>query len=194
LAVKANLAHGLRLTKEERLRAIIQLTRDSWTNERIAEVLGCGMGLVNRAEKAEDLRIKFKVHDHPGASLPCETLVEVASLPPEYHDEIAELAVDVEADAKDVRRAARAIKKGVVDTADEIRRAMTDPEFAKMRLSQAGKSGESWLMTFATLVDQMEGSQMAIQPAEREAAVALFRRLRMWSEEQLVALGDSSLF
>ncbi len=191
LAVKANLGHGVRLTREERYQAIARLRRESWTEERIAETLGCSLGMVNRTEKAEDLRIKFKVSDHPGRMLPIESLVEVVKLPPEYHDEIAELACEVEAAPADVRRAVRALKKGEVEATQDIRRVMTDPEFAKMRHdTKPSMEDGNWLITFGSLVDQMERNALSISPVEREAAMSLFRRMRKWADRQLTLLGD----
>jgi ParB-like chromosome segregation protein Spo0J len=190
LAVKANLGHGVHLTKEERYRAISRLQRESWTNERIAAFLGSSPAMVGKTEKAEDLRIKFKVAAHPGAALPIETLVEVTRLPQEYHDEIAELACEVDAAPTDVRRTVRAIKKGEVDTPQDIRRMMTDPEFAKSRkTAMATLDNSNWLLTFATLADQLESAEIAITPLEREAAVALFQRVRRWTDTQLSRLG-----
>lgn len=147
--------------------------------------------MVGKTEKAEDLRIKFKVADHPGVALPTETLVEITRLPQEYYEEIAELACDVEASPSDVRRTVRAIKNEEVETPQDIRRVMTDPEFAKARknAAAAGLDNGNWLMTFATLADQLESTQISITPVEREAAVALFRRMRTWADRQLSRLG-----
>jgi ParB-like chromosome segregation protein Spo0J len=190
LAVKSNLGHGVHLSKEERYKAIARMQREGWTNERIAEFLGCSLAMASKTEKAEDLRIKFKVADHPGAALPIESLIEVTKLPQEYHDEIAELACEVEAIPADVRRTVRAIKKGDVETPQDIRRMMTDPEFAKARKA-GGTSvdGDNWLMTFATLADQLETTEISITPMEREAAVALIKRMRIWADRQLSRLG-----
>lgn len=191
LAVKANLAHGVRLTREERYQAIYRLQRESWTPERIVEVLGCSVAMVDRTEKAEDLRIKFKVQGHPGVALPTESLVEVTKLSPEYYDEIAELACEVEAEPADVRRAVRAIKKGTVDRPEEIRRVMTDPEYAKTLMNPLNAlDNGNWLLTFATLIDQMEQNSFSITPVERQAAVALFRRMRGWADKQLALLSS----
>ncbi|HEX2949112.1 MAG TPA: ParB/RepB/Spo0J family partition protein [Armatimonadota bacterium] len=190
LAVKANLGHGVHLRKEERYKAIARMQREGWTNERIAEFLNCSLAMTNKTEKAEDLRIKFKVDQHPGAALPIETLVEVTRLPQEYHEEIAELACEVEAVPADVRRTVRAIKKGEVETPQDIRRMMTDPEFAKAKKAGAPTvDGDNWLMTFATLADQLETTQISITPMEHEAAVALFKRVRLWVDRQLSRLG-----
>ena len=190
-AVKANLGHGVHLTKEERLKAIARLQRESWNNDRIAEFLGCSPAMVQKTEKAEDLRIKFKVANHPGAVLPTESLIEVNRLPQEYHEEIAELACDVDAAPADVRRTVRAIKKGEVETAADIRRTMTDPEFAKARRAAQlpGLNDGNWLMTFATLADQLETTQISITPVEREAAISLFQRMRSWADRHLSRLG-----
>ena len=79
LAVKANLGHGVHLKKEERYKAIARLQREAWSNERIAAFLGCSGAMVGKTEKAEDLRIKFKVAAHPGVALPIESLIEVNS-------------------------------------------------------------------------------------------------------------------
>lgn len=191
LSVKANLSHGLRLTKEERYQAIARLQREAWTAERIAQVLGCSIGMIDRTEKAEDLRIKYKVASHPGAALPIETLVEVTKLDPEWYDDIVDLACELEAAPADVRRTVRALKKGEVDTPKDIRRAMSDPEFLKARRNALPELKDgNWLLTFATLIDQMEGAAFAITPVEREAAVALFRRMRSWADQQLNMLGD----
>ncbi|MEI7833399.1 MAG: hypothetical protein WCJ56_09400, partial [bacterium] len=46
-----------------------------------------------------------------------------------------------------------------------------------------------WMMTFATLVDRMETRQLTIAPLERDAAVALFQRMRTWADRQLALLG-----
>ncbi|HEY3376367.1 MAG TPA: ParB/RepB/Spo0J family partition protein [Armatimonadota bacterium] len=190
LAVKANLGHGVHLNKEERYKAIARMQREGWGHERITGFLGCSMSMVEKTEKAEDLRIKFKVADHPGVMLPTETLVEVTRLPQEYFDEIAELACDVEATPSDVRRTVRAIKKGEVETPQDIRRVMTDPEFAKARRNGGPTlDGDNWLMTFATLADQLETTQVSITPMEREAAASLFRRMRLWADRQLSRLG-----
>lgn len=190
LAVKANLGHGVRLTKEERYKAIARLQREAWPSERIVEFLGCSPSMVNKTEKAEDLRIKFKVADHPGVVLPTETLVEVTRLPQEYYEDIAELACEVEASPADVRRAVRAIKKGEAETPQEIRRMMTDPEYAKARKGgMPSLESGNWLMTFATLADQLETTQISITPMEREAAVTLFRRMRTWADCQISRLG-----
>lgn len=190
LAVKANLGHGVRLTREERYKAINRLQRDGWTNERIAEGLGCSPAMVNRTEKAEDLRIKYKVQDSPAQHLPTESLVEIVKLPQEYQDDIAELACEVEASSADVRRTVRAIKKDEVVDHKDIRRIMTDPEYAKARKEgmPAIDSG-NWMMGFATMVDQMETTQIAISGIERDAAVTLFRRMRTWADRQLSRLG-----
>jgi len=191
LAVKANLAHGLRLSREERYQAIARLQREAWTAERIAEVLGCSIGMIDRTEQAEDLRIKYKVASHPGAALPIETLVEVTKLDPEWHDDIVELACELEAAPGDVRRTVRALKKGEVETPQEIRRTMTDPGFLKARRNALPELKDgNWLLTFATLIDQMEAASFAITPVEREAAVTLFRRMRRWADHQLTLLGD----
>ncbi len=191
LAVKFNLAHGVHLSKEERLKAIIRMMREGWTHERVAEFLGCSMGLVASAEKADDLRGKLKVHDLPGAALPMETLAEVAKLDYIFHEEIAELACDVEAKPGDVRRTVRAIKKGDIESDEEIRRTMTDPEYLKARANAlpALEADGDWMMTFATLVDRMETRQLTITPLERDAAVALFHRMRTWADRQLALLG-----
>jgi hypothetical protein len=44
-------------------------------------------------------------------------------------------------------------------------------------------------MTFATLADQLETTQISITPMEHEAAVALFKRVRLWVDRQLSRLG-----
>lgn len=190
LAVKANLGHGVHLAREERFKAIIRLQREAWTHERIAEFFGCSLKMIANTEKAEDLRVKFKVQELPGAALPTESLVEIIRLPQEYHDEVAALASEVEAAPADVRRAVRAIKKGEVEATQDIRRVMTDPEFAKS-LKAGGPAADSgdWMMTFATLADQLETTQIHITPVEREAAVALFRRVRAWADRQLSRMG-----
>lgn len=191
LAVKANLGHGLRLTREERYQAIHRLMREAWTPERIAETLGCALGMVDRTEKAEDLRIKFKVQNHPGAALPLESLVEVIKLPPEFQDEIADLACEVEAGPSDVRRTVRAVKKGEVESSQEIRRTMTDPMFLKARHNALPELKDgNWLLTFATLIDQMEAASFSVSAVEHEAAVSLFRRLRQWADRHLAMLGE----
>jgi ParB-like chromosome segregation protein Spo0J len=190
LAVKANLGHGVHLTKEERYQAIARLQREAWNNERIAAFLGCSVAMVGKTEKAEDLRIKYKVADHPAVTLPIESLIEVTKLPPEYQDEIAELACEVEAEPRDVRRTVRAIKKGEVESTQDIRRTMTDPEFSRARKAALPALEEgNWLLTFATLADQLETTQISITPMEREAALALFTRLRTWADRQLSRLG-----
>ena len=190
LAVKANLGHGVNLKKEERLKAVARLQREGWTNERIATFLGFSLTMVNKTEKAEDLRIKFKVENHPGAALPIESLIEINKLPQEYHDEIAELTCEVEAAPADVRRTVRAIKSEEADTPAEVRRIMTDPEYAKMRKAGLPALHDgNWLMTFATLADQLESTQISITPMEREAAVTLFRRMRTWADRQISRLG-----
>ena len=146
--------------------------------------------MVQRTEKAEDLRIKYKVHDHPGVKLPTETLVEVVRLPEEFRDDVAELACEVEATTADVRRAVRGIKNGVVVNNTDIKRMMTDPEYAKAKLKAASPANSGdWLMTFATLVDQIESAQIQLSPLEREATVSLFVRLRDWANRNLVNLG-----
>jgi len=190
LAVKANLGHGIRLSREERFKAIARLQREAWTPERITEFLGCSAGMVAKTEKAEDLRIKYKVHDNPAARLPTETLVEVVRLPEEFRDEVAELACEVEATCSDVRRAVRGVKQGVVVATADIKRMMTDPEYAKAKLKAAtpANSGD-WLMTFATLVDQIETAQVSLNPLERDTAVQLFVRMRNWANRNLVSLG-----
>lgn len=193
LAVKANMGHGVHLSKEERYTAIARLQREAWSNERIAAYLGCTPAMVGRTEKAEDLRIKYKVADHPGVALPIESLIEVTKLPPEYQDEIAELACEVEAIPRDVRRTVRAIKKGEVETAGDIRRMMTDPEFAKARKNAMPALGDgNWLMTFATLADQLETTQISITPMEHEAALALFTRVRTWADRQMARLNGTT--
>lgn len=190
LAVKANLEHGVRLRKEERLKAIARLQREGWTNERIAAFLSCPPSLVDRTEKAEDLRIKYKVANHPAAALPTESLMEINRLPQGFQDEVAELACEVEAVPADVRRAVRAVRKEEAETPQEIRRVMTDPEYAKARKSGLPALYDgNWLMTFAVLADHLEAAQLAIAPAEREAAVNLFRRMRVWADRQLSRLG-----
>jgi len=191
LAVKANLQHGLRLTREERYQAIARLQRESWTPERIAEVLGCALGMVDRTEKAEDLRIKYKVKSHPAAALPIESLVEITKLPEEFQDEIVELACEVEAAPADLRRTVRAVKKGEVETPQDIRRTMTDPEFLKARkAAMPALADGNWLINFATVIDQMESTSFKITPVERDAALSLFRRLRGWADRQLALLGE----
>ncbi len=191
LAVKANLGHGVRLTREERYRAIARMQREAWTHERIATFLGCSLPMVQKTEKAEDLRIRFKVADHAGAMLPTESLVEVVKLPEEYHHDFVEMICDADAQPSDVRRAVRAVKKGVVESPQEVRRVMTDPDYAKMRLSGKGPTLQSgdWLMTFATLADQLENAQVSISATERDAAVALFKRVRLWADRQLARMG-----
>lgn len=191
LAVKANLGHGLHLSREERYQAISRLQRESWTDERIAEFLGCSVGMVRRTEKAEDLRIKFKVNDHPGVMLPIESLVEVAKLPQEYHDELAALACEVEAAPTDIRRAVKAVKDGIVDTKGDIRHAMMDAEFVKARRNSINSGNGNWLMTFATMVDQLEAAQITVTPPERDAALALFRRTRAWAEHQIMLFSQA---
>lgn len=190
-AVKANLGHGVHLKKEERLKAIARLQRDSWSNERIKDFLGCSGAMVKNTEKAEDLRIKYKVANHPGAALPTETLVEVNRLAIEYQDDIVELACELEAAPADVRRTVRAIKKGEVENPIEIRKTMADSEYLKARrAAQIPALAEgNWLMTFATLADQLEASQIAINPTEREAAITLFQRMRSWADHHLALLG-----
>jgi len=191
LAVKANLGHGLRLSREERYQAIARLQRESWTPERIAEVLGCAVGMVGRTEKAEDLRVKYKVQSHPGAALPIESLVEVIKLPPEFQDEMVELACEVEAAPADLRRAVRAVKKGEVETTQDIRRTLTDPLWLKARQAALPDLQDgNWLMNFAIVIDQMENGSFSITPPERDAAVSLFRRLRGWADRQLALLGE----
>lgn len=191
LAVKANLGHGLRLTREERYQAIARLQRESWTPERIAEELGCALGMVDRTEKAEDLRIKYKVKSHPAAAMPIESLVEITKLPEEFQDEIVELACELEAAPADLRRTVRAVKKGEVETTQDIRRTMTDPEFLKMRKAAMSPLADgNWMMNFATVIDQMESTSFKITPVERDAALSLFRRLRGWADRQLALLGE----
>ena len=190
LAVKANLGHGVHLNREERFKAIARLQREGWTNERIAEFIGCSLAMANKTEKAEDLRIKFKVADHPGARLATETLVEVTRLPQEYHDEIAELASEIEAAPTDVRRTVRAIKNGEAESPQDIRRMMSDPDYAKARKAgMPALDGTNWLLTFATLADQLETTQVSIAPIEREAAITLLQRMRVWADRQLSRLG-----
>ena len=190
-AVKANLGHGVHLKKEERLKAIARLQRGSWNNERITEFLGCSAAMVNNTEKAEDLRIKYKVANSPAANLPTETLVEINRLPPEYQDDIVELTCELNAAPADVRRTVRAIKKGEVENPIEIRKTMADSEYLKARrAAQLPALAEgNWLMTFASLADQLEASQIAINPTEREAAITLFQRMRSWADHYLKMLG-----
>ena len=190
-AVKANLGHGMHLKKEERLKAIARLQRDSWNNDRIKEFLGCTAAMVKNTEKAEDLRIKYKVANSPAALLPTETLVEVNRLPIEYQDDIVELACELQAAPADVRRTVRAIKKGEVENPIEIRKTMADSEYLKARrAAQLPALAEgNWLMTFAALADQLEKSQIAINPMEREAAITLFQRMRSWADHHLMLLG-----
>lgn len=189
-AVKFNLGHGLRLSKEERLKAVARLAQEGWTPERITEFLGCSLGLVKQAEEAENLRVRFKVKSHPAASLPTETLAEVARLDPIDHEGVADIICEVEATPSDVRRTVRAMKKELVATDEDIRRAMLDPEFVKMRRKAAEANAGGWLMNFATVIDQMEASQISISSTEHAAAVNLFRRMRSWADRQLVALGE----
>ncbi len=132
-AVKLNLGHGLRLTREERLRAVAKLAREGWTPERIVEFLGCTPILVKQAEQAEDLRAHFRATQHPGAALPTESLAEVAKLEPVDRDAVAEIICDVEAAPADVRRAVRAIRKELVETDADVKKALMDPEFVKLR-------------------------------------------------------------
>jgi hypothetical protein len=147
--------------------------------------------MVGRTEKAEDLRIKYKVQSHPGAALPIESLVEVIKLPPEYQDEIVDLACELEAAPADLRRTVRAVKNGEVETPQDIRRTMTDPEFLKARkAAMPDLQDGNWLMNFATVIDQMESAAFSITPVERDAAVSLFRRLRGWADRQLSLLGE----
>ncbi len=190
LAVKANLVHGVKLSREERYKAIVRLQREAWTHERIAAFFGCSLRMVVNTEKAEDLRIKFKMRDNPGVRLPTESLVEIVKLPPEYHDEVAELASEVDAAPTDVRRTVRAVKKGEIEEPAQIRRALSDKEYLKARKAGAPTLDDGhWLMTFATLADQLENTQVSITPMEREAAVTLFRRMRHWADRQLSRLG-----
>jgi len=190
LAVKANMVHGVKLSREERYKAIHRLQREAWTHERIAAFFGCSLRMVANTEKAEDLRIKFKMRDNPGVKLPTESLVEIVRLPPEYHDEVAELASTVEAAPADVRRAVRAVKKGVIEEPEQIRRVLSDKDYLKARQGGTPKLEDgNWLMTFASLADQLESSQISINPIEREAAVTLFRRMRLWADRQLSRLG-----
>ena len=190
LAVKSNLVHGVKLSREERYKAIVRLQREAWTHERIATFFGCSLRMVINTEKAEDLRIKFKMRDNPGMKLPTESLVEIVRLPPEYHDEFAELASEVEAAPADVRRTVRAVKKGEIEEPEQIRRVLSDKEYLKARKAGAPTLEDGhWLMTFATLADQLENSQINITPMEREAAVTLFRRMRQWADRQLSRLG-----
>ena len=190
---RPNLAHGVKLSKEERFLAIIRLMREAWTPERIAGVLGCSMGMIGRTEQAEDLRIKFKVEDNPAQHLPVESLFEVTKLPPEFQAEVAELAMEVEAEPADVRRAVRAIKKGEVEDTEKIRRVMTDPEYAKsLQKAVPTLDDGNWMLSFATLIDSMETQTFAITPMERDAAVNLFHRLRTWADRQLGLLGGNS--
>lgn len=194
LAIKANLGHGVRLSREDRYKAIVRLMREGWTPERIADVIGVGLKTIEHTEKAEDFRIRYKVKDSPVASLPTETLVEVVKLPDEYHEDIAELACEMEAAPADVRRTARAIKKGLVETPQDIRRAMTDAEFVKQRAMMREQAGDGrWLMTFATLVDQLEKTQSGFNPSEQDAAITLFTRMRDWSMRQLANLGAEAM-
>ncbi len=189
LAVRANMTHGVHLSREERYKAIARLQREAWTHERIADFFSCSLRMVANTEKAEDLRLKFKMHEHPGMKLPTESLVEIIKLAPEYHDEVAELASEVEAAPADVRRAVRAVKKGEVEDPEQIRRVLNDPEYLKARQSGPTLEDGHWLMTFATLADQLENTQISITPMEREAAVTLFRRMRLWADRQLSRLG-----
>jgi ParB-like chromosome segregation protein Spo0J len=189
-AVKFNLGHGLRLSKEERLKAVARLAHEGWTPERIVEFLGCSTGLVKQAEEAESLRIRFKVNNHPAAVLPTEILAEVAKLDPVDHEGVADIICDVDATPADVRRTVRAMKKELVATDADIRRAMMDPEFVKMRRKAAEANAGGWLQNFATVIDQMEVTQISISSAEHAAAVNLFRRMRSWADRQLVALGE----
>ncbi|HOF87120.1 MAG TPA: ParB/RepB/Spo0J family partition protein [Armatimonadota bacterium] len=189
-AVKLNLGHGLRLTREERLKAVAKLAREGWTPERIVEFLGCTPILVKQAEQAEDLRAHFRATQHPGAALPAESLAEVAKLEPIDRDAVAEMICDVEAAPADVRRAVRAIRKELVETDADVKKALMDPEFVKLRQRAAeAAAGGGWLFNFASVLDQMEASQISIASGEREAAVALFRRMRGWADTQLLALG-----
>jgi ParB-like chromosome segregation protein Spo0J len=189
-AVKLNLGHGVRLSREERLKAVAKLAREGWPPERIIEFLGCTPILVKQAEQAEDLRVHFRVANHPGAMLPTETLAEVAKLEPVDRDGVAEIICDVEAPPADVRRAVRAIRKELVESDADVRKALMDPEFVKLRQKAAEAiANGGWLYNFASVLDQMEASQIAISSNEHDAAVALFRRMRSWADKQLLTLG-----
>lgn len=192
LAIKLNMNHGLRLSREERLRAVAKLGREGWTTERITEFLGCPASLVKLAEGAEDMRARFRAQQHPASMLPCETLAEVSKLDPVDMNDVADIICELEAAPADVRRTVRAIKKELVETNEDIRRAMADPEFVKLRQKAAEASEGGWLMSFATVVDQMESTNIKVGSGEHEAAVALFRRMRAWADRQLVALGAES--
>ncbi len=192
LAVKSNLAHGVQLSREERFQAIARLQRESWTPERITAFLGCSPVMVKKTEKAEDLRVALKVQRNPGATLPIESLAELTRLPNEYHHELAELASELEAQPTDVRRTVKAIKKGLVESSGDIRKAMTDADFVKMREKNLALSGGDWLMTFATMVDQLEATNMTITAVEQQAAEMLFRRIRAWADRQLATIGNET--
>ncbi len=189
-AVKFNLGHGLRLSREERLKAVAKLAREGWTPERIVEFLGCTPILVKQAEAAEDLRSHFRATQHPGAMLPTESLAEVAKLEPVDRDGVAELICEVEAAPADVRRAVRAIRKELVESDADVKKALMDPEFVKLRAKAAEAAGNGgWLYNFAGVLDQMEASNISISSTEHDAAVALFKRMRGWADKQLLALG-----
>jgi hypothetical protein len=68
---------------------------------------------------------------------------------------------------------------------------MTDPEFLKARRNALPELQDgNWLLTFATLIDQMEAASFSVSGVERDAAVSLFRRLRQWADRHLAMLGD----
>jgi ParB-like chromosome segregation protein Spo0J len=193
IAVKANLGHGVALTKEDRFRAINKMLRQSWTPERISEALGIPRIMIDRTEKAENLRIGLRAENRPGANLSTESLAEVVRLPREDQVELADMAIEVSAKPGDVRRAVRAVKNDESISTAEVRKIMMDPEYAKMKKNaNITMNGADLLMTFAQIVDQLDTAQYTLEPQEHDAAVTVFFRMREWLDRQISLLTANS--
>jgi len=191
LAVKANMGHGVHLNKEERYKAIHKLQRMGWTNEKITGYIGCSAVMVEKTEQAEDLRNKFRVSNYDCINLPTESLIELIKVPG-YSEDIAEIAVEIDAAPSDVRRAVKAIKNEVIEGDTEIRKALMDCGFVKNRLEAKKMREGDWLANFSELVDKLEASSStAVREDEKQAAINIYTRVRDWSDKQIAVLTNN---
>ena len=190
-AVKANLGHGANLSKEERYKAIHKLQRAGWTNEKIAELLNCGITTVNKTEEAENLRNKFRMTNYDCIGLETESLIELIKVP-QYSEDIAEIAVELDSTPTDVRRAVKAVKNEVIEGNDEIKQALLNNEFVKHRLEAKKMRDGNWLTNFAELVDKLEAASItSVREDEKQAAINIYTRVRDWSDKQIAILTDN---
>jgi ParB-like chromosome segregation protein Spo0J len=117
-AVKRNLKHGVPLKGPDRERAILRLVKQGFTEQQVADSLGCSRMSVHRVLKAA----KANTRDVTAVTLPLRQRLAIAEAPPEKQPEIAKAVAEKKLTVKETEKLVEAITSPLVT--DEDRDAM----------------------------------------------------------------------